>query len=405
MYKTPANLSDFSYKNIPDIQNKRILLRTCLNVTVTETGEITDHTRLFESLPLIKELAGKAKNLVITAHLGRPEKQEHHLNFMKICEKLNEELGKHGFFVKLIDNLTPENFKLISINNTLESNVIFLLDNIRFFEGEETKEADKKEIFSKQLASLGEVFINDAFADYRASASTYDVAKLLPSYLGPVFLREVEALGRFNNPENPFIAILGGAKLSEKLDALEALAKIADKVLIGGAMAYTFMKAKGLSIGNSRFEEDKVELAKRTLDKYSDKLVLPIDHLELSAFKESADYTFSDTAEIDSDKIGADIGWKTIDLFKKEVANAKSILWNGPMGVFEWEHPGVGTKEIGSAIGMNNKAYKLVGGGDSIAAINKYNLSGFDHISTGGGAMLAFLAYEEFPTLDVIINK
>jgi 3-phosphoglycerate kinase len=308
--------------------------------------------------------------------------------------------------VKLIDNLTEESIQFIQNNkNTDSKRTVFLLENIRFFNGEESKNKDERMIFARLLAGLGNTFINDAFADYRESASTYDIATLLPSFLGPVFLKEVEALSKFSTPAAPFVAILGGAKLSEKLDALNSLVKIADKVIIGGAMAYTLMKAKGINIGKSKIEDDKLDIAHEIIENYSQKLCLPVDHMLTKEFSETSKFDYSEDNSIPNDSIAIDIGPKTIDEYCKEIVNAKSILWNGPMGVFEWEHSGKGTCIIGNAIVNNTQAYKLAGGGDSIAAINKYRLRGIDHISTGGGAMLAFLAYDKFPTLDVIINK
>jgi phosphoglycerate kinase len=215
----------------------------------------------------------------------------------------------------------------------------------------------------------------------------------------------VESLGKFSAPERPFVAILGGAKLSEKLDALNALVKIADKVLIGGAMAYTLMKAQGIEIGKSLFEADKLEVANEIMANYSEKILLPIDHLVTGTFSKDSPYEHITDRNVPVDKIAIDIGTETIKNYVAEIANAKSILWNGPMGVFEWTQSEAGTREVGSAIINNSSAFKLSGGGDSIAAINKFNLKGFDHVSTGGGAMLAFISYDKFPILDVIINK
>lgn len=252
-----------------------------------------------------------------------------------------------------------------------------------------------------------DLFINDAFADYRASASSYDVATLLPSYLGPVFLKEVKELAGLANPVRPMVAIIGGSKLSEKLDALLALLEVADKVCVGGAMRYTLFKAQGITIGNSRVENDKLDVAKEILSKYADKLVLPGDHMIISKRGDPAEvgYEYTEGLEIPEGHEAIDIGPKGIEIFKDTIASAKTIVRNGPVGVFEFDISAKGTEEIGKAIAANAQAYKLAGGGDSIAAINKCKLTGFDHISTGGGAMLAFLAYDKFPTLDVIVGK
>jgi len=406
MYTIKKDLSKYSYKSI-DQKSSRIVLRTCLNLTLDDDGNVTDYTRLNESLPLIKELSQNAQNLVIMAHLGRPVDRDPKLSFKKISEKIQEELNSLNVKVEFIEEGNEISFQKITTNiNDNQNKKIFLLENIRYLNGEESKDLDLRMNLAKHLASLGDVFINDAFADYRESASTYDIAKLLPSYLGPVFLNEVEHLGKLIAPKRPYVAILGGAKLSEKLDVLQSLLESADKVLIGGAMAYTLLKSIGINIGKSLVEMDKIEVSKDIMEKYKDKIVLPFDHYVSNEFSEQSSNEGSniDQQEIPNDKIAIDIGLKTIEIYKKEIENAETIIWNGPMGVFEWESSSKGTKIIGEAIVKNQKSYKLVGGGDSISAINKFNLNGFDHICTGGGAMLAFLAYDKFPTLDVIIN-
>lgn len=405
MYKVTKYLQQYSYKNI-DLPNSRVIVRTCLNVAVDSEGKVTDPTRFYESLPLIKDLALNAQNVVLTAHLGRPETREKKSSFWNVAEMLTESLRNDNVEVILVDDLTPEWIDRIQHNNNAENKKIFLLENIRFFKGEDSKDKAERMEFAKLLATLANTYINDAFADYRESASSYDLATLLPSYLGPVFLKEVEALSKFSSP-NMLVSVLGGAKLSEKLDALNSLAEVSEKVVVGGAMAYTLLKAKGVSIGNSLVEEDKLDLATEVLAKYGNKLVLPVDHLVAEEFNASAAnsaYTTSDE-QVPDNTVAIDIGRRTIELFEQTISIGNYILWNGPMGVFEWDKSSTGTLEIGKAIEKNGPAYKLAGGGDSIAAINKLQLKGFNHISTGGGAMLAFLAYDKFPTLDVIINK
>lgn len=394
MYKLNTDLQKFSVKEIPDLQNKRIVLRACLNVAVDKEGKVIDATRIDESIKTIKYLAENAKQVTILAHLGRPESYSKELSFWNVHQVLQEKLGQEIEFV-LFQN-SPKN---------LEAKII-LGDNIRFFKEEESKDPDTRMNFAKDLAQFGEVFVNDAFADYRESASTYDIAKILPSYLGYKFIEEVEALSKFSNAAN-LVSVLGGAKLSEKLDALKALAEISEKVVIGGAMAYTLLKAKGVNIGNSLYEEDKLSLAKEILNNYENKLVLPVDHLIASEFNEVASKSAHVTLDeqVPDNTVAIDIGSKTTELFVQTISGAKNILWNGPMGVFEWETSAAGTLAVGKAISQNSSAYKLAGGGDSIAAINKLGLTGFNHISTGGGAMLAFIAYNEFPTLDVVINQ
>lgn len=400
-----TKLSQKSYKNIPNINTQRVIIRSCLNVTVNDEGRMIEDTRFHESMPLIKEMALSAKSVIITAHLGRPKERTKDTSFWDVAERMERELSADSIKVKLISDLNADSIIEIQNHDNSNGKVVFLIENIRYFPSEESKDISERETFAKTLASLADVFINDAFADYREAASTYDIAKFLPSFVGPVFFNEIQAVSKFNNPQKPFIAILGGAKLSEKLDALNSLGEIADKILIGGAMAYTLLKAKGLTIGNSLVEEDKLDVAKEILKKYESKLLLPIDHLVAEEFKEDSVYTYISEQNIPEGKIAIDLGWESIKAYKAEIDAAKSILWNGPMGVFEWAHSGIGTQEIGTAIINNSEAFKFAGGGDSIAAINKYQLKGFDHISTGGGAMLAFLAYDKFPTLDIILKN
>lgn len=413
MYKLKDNIEKFSYRNIPELSSKSVVIRSCLNADVDESGKVLDKTRITEALEGIKYFAQNAKQVVIIGHLGRPKSFSKEESFWNIHEILEYELGEKIKFIKHGEEL-------------LIDQKIVLIDNIRFFSEEESDNVEVRENFAKRLASFGDIFVNDAFPDYRKSASTYDIAKFSrEKYIGPKFLQEITELNKLNNPERPFVAVLGGAKLSEKLDTLSSLIESTDKILVGGAMAYTFMKAKGLEIGGSLYEEDKLKVAEEILEKYSSKLILPIDHKAVDKFDDLVnrrkDYIITSGPEVKADdavietninddnlnnyNIAVDIGPKTIQLFEEEISKAGSILWNGPMGVFKWEHSEWGTKYIAKAIVNNINAYKLVGGGDSISAINKFGVTGFDHISTGGGAMLAFLAYDKFPTLDVILNR
>jgi phosphoglycerate kinase len=405
MYKPKKTISEFSYKNL-DLSKSRVVLRSCLNVITDDQGVMTDSTRFYESLPLIDELADKAENLVIIGHLGRPSSREKKFSFAGIANELQEQLVLKNIRVELISELDNASIEKIQANNNTknENKVIFLLENIRFFSGEDSKVPEERSEFAKTLSTLGNTFINDAFADYRESASTHSIAQILPSYIGPVFMKEVTSLLEFHNPKKPFIAVLGGAKLSEKLDALHELASFADKVLVGGAMAYTLLMAKGINVGNSLVEEDKLDVAKDIITKFGDKLVLPVDHVVASSFNEESPVSTIDSQSVPAGMLAVDIGPKTIALFEEFISSAKSILWNGPMGVFEWDHTASGTKKVIEAISANQQAYTLVGGGDSIAAINKFHITGFDNLSTGGGALLSLISYNEFPTLDVILK-
>lgn len=405
MYSTQKNLQEYSYKNIPDLDQKNVILRTCLNISVDGRGDMIDPTRIVESMPVIQDLANRAKNLVVIGHLGRPEGRNFSMSFQNnILNHLNMEFDNKVIF---IEELNEESVNQVINNNSQEKGKIYLVENIRFFKKEDSKDPVERMEFAKLLSSMGDIFVNDAFADYRESASTYDIAKFLPSYLGDLFLKETWMLSKFNSPERPYVAVLGGSKLSEKLDVMNSLLQSADKVLVGGAMAYTILKAKGVEIGNSLFEADKVEMAKEMLYKYAEKLILPVDHLVAADFTEEAVASAMTTQgeAIQEGTIAVDLGPKTIELYKNIISDAASILWNGPMGVYEWDKSSIGTKEIGLAINNNQKAFKLAGGGDSITAINNFGIENIDHICTGGGAMLAFLANKRFPILDVILDK
>lgn len=396
MYKLIKNIDNCSYKNISNLDSKRVVLRSCLNAPVDKTGRVIDTTRIDEAIEGIKYFAKNAKQLIILGHLGRPKEYSKEESFWHIHEILEKEIGEEILFIQ-------HNQEII-----LDKKII-LLDNIRFFEEEDNEDDEVRENFAKRLASFGDVFVNDAFPDYRKSSSTFDIAKFSrEKYIGPKFLHEVISLNKLNESEKPFVAILGGAKLSEKLDTLSSLIESADKILIGGAMAYTLMKTSGIDIGNSLVEIEKLGVAKEILEKAGDKIILPVDHIVSDIFSEEnalKTRSMTENNEIQNGKVGIDIGNDTIQIFKDEILKAKTIVWNGPMGVFEWEVSEKGTLEIGKAIGENKSAFKVAGGGDSIAAINKLQIEGLDHISTGGGAMLAFLAYDKFPTLDVIVKK
>lgn len=405
MYSTQKNIQGYSYNTISDLDQKNVILRTCLNITVDGRGDMVDFTRLLESMPVIHDLATRAKNLVIIGHLGRPEERSSAMSFQNnILNHLNMLYDNKVIFLEYLneETLTQTHHKL-----SHEKGNIFLIENIRFFKKEDSKDPVERMEFAKLLSSMGDIFVNDAFADYRESASTYDIAKFLPSYLGDLFLKETWMLSKFNSPERPYVAVLGGSKLSEKLDVMNSLLQSADKVLVGGAMAYTILKAKGIEIGNSFFEVDKVEMAKEILYKYAEKLILPVDHLVAADFTEEAVASAMTTQgeAIQEGTIAVDLGPKTIDLYKNIISDAASILWNGPMGVYEWDKSAIGTKEIGLAINNNQKAFKLAGGGDSITAINNFGIENIDHVCTGGGAMLSFLSNTRFPTLDVILDK
>lgn len=400
MYIFDQTILDSKSLNHIDISNKNVLIRSCLNVTMDSGGKITDDTRLNESLPTLEMLGQKAKRVIIMAHLGRPTKaHEPEFSLEPVRQTLEKKLSQ-----KVI--MLSDEAALSRLSNVAEQEAVFyLIENIRYFEGEETKDEVKKANFAQQLSALGEIFINDAFADYREAVSTYEIAKLIPSYAGPVFLKEVKAISYFTSPQKPFLAVLGGAKLSEKLDAMLALCQLADQVIVGGAMAYTIMQSMGIKVGKSLVEHDKLDVAAQIVTEFSSKLVLPIDHIVAPELSPETITNVTGDGNIPDDLVAIDIGPRTQEAFTNVISVAKSILWNGPMGVFEWENGITGTQKIATAIINNNQSYKFAGGGDTIAVINKLKLTGFNHISTGGGAMLAYIAYDKFLTLDVILNS
>lgn len=395
MYKTnKESLKAKSYKEISNLSEKKVLLRTCLNVTTDKDWNMVDATRYQESLPLIKELAKQSKALLITAHLGRPKNNESEFSLAKIAKKLESDLWtKVNFITKLEDIKNIEKW-------------IFMLENVRFFDWEESTVDDLVSDFINVLTKNFDVFINDAFADYRKSASTYHVAKKLPSYIWPVFMEEVLSLTKLSNCKKPFVAILWWAKLSEKLDVILSLLEKADKVLIWWAMAYTILKVKWVLTWRSLVEDDKLEIAKEILNKYQNKIVLPIDHAVIDVFKDPWDEIFMTVVQdIPREKIWVDIWPKTIKLFKKVIKEAKTIIRNGPMWVYEREGTAKWTFAIGSEIEKNKEAYKVAWWWDVISAINKLKIWWFDHVSTWWWAMLSLLANKEFHTLDVILNN
>lgn len=379
-------------------KGKQVVIRACLNVSYDKAGAISEITRVDEALKALHSLKEVAARIVILAHLGRPEgKASPEFSLEKVRQYLSTKLETEISLVTNLDNFDPQ-----------PQQQFYLVENIRFWPEEESKDENIRQQFASKLAKLGEVFINDAFPDYRIAASTYELAKVLPASLGPSFIKEVQELDKLNNPDRPYVAILGGAKLSEKVELIGKLGEIADKILVGGALAYTLLKAQGQEIGKSLLEDEKLVVAKEILAKYQTKLVLPVDHVVLPEFKQpesEASYEITANGQVPADKVAVDIGPETETLFSEEIKHAKTILWNGPMGVFEWDGASHGTRGVMMAVAKAKNAYRVTGGGDSLAAIAKFGIDRFEHISTGGGAMLSFLADEKFPTLDIILEQ
>jgi phosphoglycerate kinase len=384
-----------------DLKNKTVLVRSDFNVPQDDSLNITDDTRIRATLPTIKYILGRnIKKLVLMSHLGRPSGEVVAKYSLKpVAQRLAELLNEP---VKFLNDCAGENIKQ---EISLSKERVILLENLRFHAEEEKNDAG----FAKQLASLGDIFVNDAFGSaHRSHASTEGVTHYLKSVAGFLMEREIEYLGNaIQNPQRPFMVILGGAKVSDKIGVIENLLSKCNAILIGGGMAYTFLKSQGKPIGNSKLEKDKIDLAKSILDKAGAakvEIVLPIDHLVVDNIDEKAK-TEIVGEDIPEGKIAVDIGPRTITLFKDKLKSAKTIVWNGPLGIFEMKPFSKGTQEIAKFIGSLN-ATTIIGGGDTAAAVAKFKLEDkMTHISTGGGASLEFLEGKTLPGIAALTDK
>ncbi len=393
-------LNKKSIENI-DVAGKKVLVRCDFNVPL-DGDRITDDKRIIESLPTIKYLLSHNAKVILCSHLGRPKgKFDMAYSLAPVAKRLSELLG---FDVPLAADVIGPSAKELSANLT-EGKAI-LLENVRFHAEEEKNDPS----FAKELASLAEIYVNDAFGtSHRAHASTEGVAKYLPAVCGYLIQKELDVMGgALDNPKRPFVAILGGAKVSDKIGVIENLLDKVDTLIIGGAMAYTFLVAKGGTVGLSKLEEDKIDLAKELLAKAEEKkvtLLLPIDTNCAKEFAENAAAEVFPSLNIPDDYMGLDIGPKTIELFKGACAGAGTIIWNGPMGVFEFPQFAVGTNAVAEAVAASG-AISIIGGGDSAAAVAELGYADkMTHISTGGGASLEFLEGIELPGIAALNDK
>ena len=385
-----------------DVSGKKVLVRCDFNVPQDENGNITDTRRIAGAVPTIKYLMEHNAKVILCSHLGRPKGE---VNPKYSLAPVQKELSKElGIEVKLADDIIGESAKALTSN--MKDGEVVLLENVRFDKREEENDRE----FSKELASLAEIYVNDAFGTaHRAHSSTAGVSEFLPSVSGFLIEKELKFLGdALNNPERPFVAILGGKKVSDKITVINNLLEKVDTLIIGGGMAYTFLKAQGMNIGKSVCEEDKLDLAKELLKKAEEKnvkLLLPVDVVVGSEFSETAESKVVKANEIPDDWMGMDIGPETIAEFKKVLENAKTVMWNGPMGVFEFEKFAYGTNEVARILASTN-ATTVIGGGDSAAAVEKAGVADkMTHISTGGGASLEFLEGRVLPGIDCLENK
>jgi phosphoglycerate kinase len=389
-----------------DLRGKRVFIRVDFNVPLRD-GVVTDDTRIRETLPTLKLAIENGGRLVLASHLGRPKGGPDPKYSLKPAAKKLEELLKKpvGFAA---DCIGPE---AEAKSKALKDGDVLVLENVRFHPEEEKND----EGFSKQLAALCDgVFVCDAFGSaHRAHASVVGITKFVKqSAAGLLMEKEIAYIGNaISNPTRPFVAILGGAKVSDKIEVVENLMKIADAMLIGGGMAYTFLKAQGKSIGKSLVEEDKLDLAKKILadaKRNNFELLLPADHIVAPEFKADAPSKIVDAGATPADQMGLDIGPETIEAYKVEIANAKTIVWNGPMGVFEMPAFAKGTLEIAKAVAAATAdgATSIIGGGDSVAAVHQSGVAKqISHISTGGGASLEYLGGRKLPGVEALTNK
>lgn len=384
-----------------DFENKRVLVRVDFNVPL-ENGEITDDARIEAALPTIQFLMVAKAKIILCSHLGRPKGEvKEELRMDPVAKRLADLLQKE--VTKVDDCIGSEPEEAI---NKMEAGDILLLENTRFHAGEKKNDPE----FAKALAANGDYFVLDAFgAAHRAHASTAGVTEYLPSCAGFLILREIEALGKaINNPDKPFTAIIGGAKVSDKIGVIENLLDKVDNLIIGGGMANTFLRAKGYETGKSLVEEDKVDMAKELLQKSEEKgveMVLPIDLVVASKFKADADSKIVKADEIPADWQALDVGPESVELFSNVIKDSKTVVWNGPMGVFEMDKFAEGTFGVAKALAESD-AISIIGGGDSASAVDKARVkSKMTHVSTGGGASLTFLEGKELPAIAALDDE
>ncbi len=385
-----------------DVKGKKVLVRCDFNVPQDENGNITDTRRIVSSLPTIKYLIENGAMVILCSHLGRPKGEvKKEFSLAPVAEELSKQLGIE---VKLATDIVGESAK--SLTSNMKEGEVVLLENVRFDAREEKNDPE----MAKQLASLAEIYVNDAFGtSHRAHASTAGVADYLPAVSGFLIEKEIDFMGNaLENPKRPFVAILGGKKVSDKIGVINALLEKVDTLMIGGAMAYTFFKAKGYEVGNSICELDKLDLAKELMekaDKKGVKLMLPVDTKLGKEFDKNTESKTVKASEIPVGWEGFDIGEETIKRYKEELKNAKTIVWNGPLGLFEFDQFAIGTNEIAKTLAQVD-AITIIGGGDSAAAIEKAGLADkMTHISTGGGASLEFLEGKKLPGIECLQDK
>lgn len=389
------------------VAGRHVLVRSDFNVPLNDAREITDAGRITASLPTIKALSEAGARVILMAHLGRPKGEVNEkFSLAPVAEALSEATGQ---YVALAGDVVGEDAHERA--NGLNDGDILLLENVRFDPRETSKDAAERGEFADQLVALtaeNGAFVSDGFGVvHRAQASVYDVAQRLPHYAGGLVQKEIDVLKKVvENPERPYVVVLGGAKVSDKLGVIEALAAKADKVIIGGGMCYTFLAAQGIDVQESLLQEEQIDKCKALLEKFGDKLVLPVDLVAASGFAADAENQVVPLDAIPAGWMSLDVGPETVAKYAEVLGTAKTIFWNGPMGVFEFEAFSAGTRGVAEAIiaATSDGAFSVVGGGDSAAAVRLLGLpeEGFSHISTGGGASLEYLEGKELPGVKIL---
>ena len=390
--------------SLGDLAGKTVFVRSDFNVPLDADRNITDDGRIRAALPTLKRLVDAGARVVVSAHLGRPKGEVNpKFSLDAVVGRLSELLGKD---VVLATDTVGEDAKAKVA--ALADGEVVLLENVRFDARETSKVDAEREELAKEYAALADVFVSDGFGVvHRKQASVYDIAKILPSAAGELVFKEIDSLSRATkNPERPYTVVLGGAKVSDKLGVINNLIEVADRLIIGGGMAYTFLKAQGKEIGTSLLEADQVDTAAEYLTKAADKgveILLPVDTVVAPEFAADAPATVVSSDNIPADQMGLDIGPETGKLFADAIASSKTIVWNGPMGVFEFEAFSAGTKAVAQAL-QDGEGFSIVGGGDSAAAVRNlgFDESKFSHISTGGGASLEYLEGKVMPGIAVL---